>query len=529
MVELVRRGPRDWNNYHESLEPRDDALIYKFKGGGGNDPAALFARTAALLGELMENAARADTTVLSLGSSWSFSDILKSDGWLLKTALPNQIYLLQEAQLDSRATARDRLVLASAGTTIQRLNDFLEPKLSLTTSGAHDGQTVAGMIGTGTHGSVIGYGAFQNQVRGVHLVTGPGTSVWLERPEAPCLDAAFVRGFASTLVRDADLFEAALVHLGGLGIVNAVLLEAAPGYTVGVVKRKHVLDEAALAELESGDFRAFAKRVWADSPDEVPVPYFVEVILNPFRPYLGYSEDPAPALVILLFKGPAGEEREPAPRPLAEDALNLIGEGAKAEALALDDYRSIPPNWVARIVDRLFKTEPRTGRRPRQVTWGDANGEHHALPFDIELYNAAYALPRGRLREALRTMLDAFNTSGGGHLVFTLRFVTKAQGHLAFTRFDDTVVVNLDGLRKPQSSDAAKRVALALETAGIGFSQHWGKQGVISPARVIAGFGDPAVHGTKAWRWRNARLTLLSDPRMRRVIRTRQLEEWGLA
>lgn len=529
MVELVRRGPRDWNNYHESLEPRDDAFIYKFKGGGGNDPAALFARTAALLGELMENAARADTTVLSLGSSWSFSDILKSDGWLLKTALPNQIYLLKEEQLHRDATARDRLVLASAGTTIQRLNDFLEPKLSLTTSGAHDGQTVAGMIGTGTHGSVIGYGAFQNQVRGVHLVTGAGSSVWLERPDAPCLDDAFVRRFATRLERNTDLFDAALVHLGGLGIVNAVLLEATPGYTIGVVRRKRILDDAALRELEAGDFHAFARRVWTDAPGEVPPPYYVEVILNPFRPYVGYSDDPAPALVILFFKGPPKAEREPEPRPLAEDALNLIGEGARAEALALADYRSIPPHWVAWIVDRMFKTEPRTGRPPRPVTWGDANGEHHPLPFDIELYNAAYALPRAQLREALGRMLDAFNTSGGGHLVFTLRFVTKARGHMAFTRFDETVVVNLDGLRKPQSAEAARRVALALETAGIEFSQHWGKQGVISPARVIDGFGDPTMKDTKAWKWRNARLTLLDDARMLRVVRTAQLEEWGLA
>ncbi|MDE8510988.1 hypothetical protein PCK05_28745, partial [Klebsiella pneumoniae] len=85
-----------------------------------------------------------------------------------------------------------------------------------------------------------------------------------------------------------------------------------------------------------------------------------------------------------------------------------------------------------------------------QLTWGGANGPHvrqKILGWEIELYNAAYAIERAHLSTTLKTMLDAFHTHGGGHQVFTLRFVTKAAGLMAFTRFDDTVVINMDGLR----------------------------------------------------------------------------------
>ena len=522
-----------WRNYHRTQDRVQVETATLVPDGAPLGAVAALRQTAAQFGFVLAAAAREKVPLTALGSAWSFSDITKSAGSLLQTGLPQHIWHVEPGDLGPAAVHRDRMVLVHAGATIHELNAFLEPDLSLATTGAHDGQTVGGMLGTGVHGSVLRYGGFQNHVRGVHIVTGPGESWWIERGPQPWLASATAAALANHVVLEPDLFDATLVHLGGLGILNAVLIEAEPGYVVDVVRVKHPLTAASIGLLEKGDFAAFAREVWSASREE---PYYIEVILDPFHPFAGYRGAAHNALVTLFYKR---EPNRSVVRTLAatgavvheaaHETLNLLARALSAQPE--QDLLLPLPQAVAWLVAQEFHTEPAAGVPPRRMTWGKANGPHvrqEILGWDIELYNAAYAIERKHLTTTLKTMLDAFHSNGGGHQVFTLRFVTKAAGLMAFTRFDDTVVINMDGLRTLNSADAARNVALALERGAVPFSQHWGKQGVITSTRVARDFGSPADPTTRAGRWRAARYRLLS-PAMRATIRSDALSAWGLA
>jgi hypothetical protein len=336
----------------------------------------------------------------------------------------------------------------------------------------------------------------------MHLVTGPDRSVWLE--PAPMLARDFTRGFADEHVTDAALFDAALVHLGGMGFVNAVLLDVAPAFLLGIVQRKAILPWAAIDELQTGDFAAFAARLG------FPEPYFVQVILNPFNP--GRK-----ALVRLLV--PVEPEITEAAvldilRGLFElDPLNVLGGVIAA----------LPPGKRGEIVAILMRaaypTMPREGEPLAGVPWGVTTPDHRAIG---DLYSTGIAIERGRLREALDVMLPAFRKDGGGDTVCTLRFVARSPGALAVTRWEHNVVVDFDGLRTDASRAAYGRVLKALDDAGIPSRQHWGKLSLLDAARVRRDHGDAAVDTYRA-----ARERLLGPATG--VFRSKALIDWGLA
>jgi hypothetical protein len=519
VTHLKHEGSVRWANYHRTIV--NEALdAWRFDSGSPGSDLDYFRDAAIETGQLMAQAGHDGIGLRPVGAAWSFSNILRGGRTLFETESTNRIHVIAPSEKGPGA-GTDPLVLVAAGTILANLNKAIERDMALRTSGAHDGQTVAGLLGTGTHGSVIGYGAFQNQVRGVHLVVGPQESVWIERGPRHVLAPAFTGQFATSIELDPELFEAVLVHLGGLGVLNAVLLEVAKGYTLEVVRKKRRLGLEDLRLLETGQFRAFAERVW---PATAKDPHYVEVTLNPYHSYSetgGVGE--ANALVTIYFKIDRVPPR--GPYPPAEDVLNLL-EQAPTDPV---EFLSLGEQVFKHVAGKFQETI-----NPLLMSWGQAHGEHKKEklgPFTIELYNAAYAMPRDRLLTALPIMLRAFTRTGLAPGVFTLRFVSASAGHLAFTAFPENVVVNIDGIRDKAfqlCASAAADVALALETAHLPFCQHWGKQGEITPRRFVACYGEPTTQSSRAGKWLAARRRLLS-PVMQQVIRNADLVKWGLA
>src|SRR5690606_18289933 len=137
---------------------------------------------AALL-RLVQEAQAADAALLPMGSGWSLSDALRAPAraWRVVTSHLNQVPfagLRPEHHAAGSALDRRRLVFAQGGITVYDLHRALMPHgLSLPTTGASCGQTLAGALSTGTHGSAIRYGSMTEMVRGIHLVVGPDRSV----------------------------------------------------------------------------------------------------------------------------------------------------------------------------------------------------------------------------------------------------------------------------------------------------------------------------------------------------------------
>jgi len=486
----------EWKNYHETVAQRVRRL--EMVDHPPTADCAAWLRTGArLVGEQLGRGA----DVRPLGTSWSFSRLSQTEGDVFSTKRLSAVWPLAPSQLAAGVSGR-QLRLVAGGTKIKDLNQALEAQLlSLRTSGASNGQSVAGATATGTHGSVPAYGGFQDHVRGLHLVTGPERSIWLE--PSPFLSPAFTAGFASEHRTDPVLFDAALVHLGGMGFVNAMLIEAADRFLVGVVQRKVTLGRDAIDELAAGRFDLVAARIG------FPDPYFLQVILNPFRPW------DRSALIRLLVPLPERAELAAAEflgGILDLDPLNALGEvirwlpdGARGQVIAI-------------LMRKLYPVTPAPGTAPAPLPWSATTPDHRKVG---DLYSTGIAIERTRLGEALDAMLPAFRRNDGGDAVCTLRFVRASAGALAIARDPHNVVVDFDGLRTAASRKAYGRALAALDGANIPSRQHWGKLSHLDAARVRRDHGD-AVD-----RWRAARSTLLGPDAA--SFRSRALIDWGLA
>ena len=513
MAHIVENGARDWRNYHGSVAHRVQQLAEtRFHAPPGAMVETLGAMGRALA-QLLGRARVRGERVNGIGSGWSFTDLVAGADCLLSLRIGDGgqcsdrglVWPLVPGQC--RIAEHERLAMVWGGTRIGQLNRALAARgRSLRTSGSHDGQTLAGAIGTGVHGGAHAQGGIQNHVRGLHIVAGPGRSWWLERRSDQVIADGLAVQLGARLLRDDRLFDAALVHLGGMGLINAVLIDTAPLFICDVLAALVPISPDWLALLAAGDWCGLAQV--AGHEDD---PYFMEVTIDPAEPFS------QPAMHTLYFNraddpgcGCALEELH------LNQPLNCLGRAAPAETAAAAPAPG-PDIDVAALLRAQFKP---TRPGERWGTWGELNGPHQPL---APLYNAAFAVPRARVAEAVQAALGAV-AGLPRHFVFTLRPVDGAAGTLAFTRFAETVVINLDGLGtslSPVGPLAAAAVRAALDGAGIPYGLHWGKLGGIDAGKVAADFG-PA-----RWDWLSARRRLLG-PAMRQVITNPALAAWGL-
>jgi FAD-linked oxidoreductase len=156
-------------------------------------------------------------TVKPIGSGHSFTAIGLTDG----------------VQLDltsySRLVSADRttgLVTVEAGLPLHRLNALLHDNgLGLTNMGDVDRQTVSGAVSTGTHGTGRDSAGFAAQIAGLELVLADGSVVQCSATERP------------------ELFSAARVGLGALGVISTITFQAEPAFVLKADERPMPLDE----------------------------------------------------------------------------------------------------------------------------------------------------------------------------------------------------------------------------------------------------------------------------------------------
>lgn len=172
---------------------------------------------------VVKDAAAQGRRVKAIGSGHSFTGIGLTDGVLLQL---DRLDRLVSADPDSGR------VVVQGGLPLHRLNALLAQRgLGLTNMGDIDAQTVTGAISTGTHGTGRDSGALATQVVALELVLADGTVLTCSEEENP------------------DVFAAARVSLGALGVVTSVTLQAEPAFLLTADERPMRMDEV----LESFD------------------------------------------------------------------------------------------------------------------------------------------------------------------------------------------------------------------------------------------------------------------------------------
>jgi L-gulonolactone oxidase len=183
--------------------------------------------------EAVCRAANDDLSVKAVGAGYSFNDIAVTRGVMLDLSKITGVLA---------ADKETGLVTVAAGTTLHELNaELWQLGLSLSCLGNLDSATIAGAIATGTHGTGRRYGGLASQVRGLQLVTADGKLLECSATEHP------------------ELFAAARISLGALGIITAVTLQCEPAFVLHSVEAPADYDDLleVLAKLELRDHFEF--------------------------------------------------------------------------------------------------------------------------------------------------------------------------------------------------------------------------------------------------------------------------------
>lgn len=181
------------------------------------------------LADVVRRATDAGRTVRAVGSGHSYSAIACTAGHLVDLAGMDRVLA---------ADPSTGVVRVQAGITLHRLNQELADRgLAMEVLGDIDYQSVAGAISTGTHGPGVRYPAPSARVLGMRLVTGDGSIVECSADEEP------------------ELFSAARVGLGALGLLSEVTLQTVPAFDLHTVEEPMRMAEvlARLDELVDGN------------------------------------------------------------------------------------------------------------------------------------------------------------------------------------------------------------------------------------------------------------------------------------
>jgi FAD-linked oxidoreductase len=199
---------------------------------GGNQscaPVEVASPTAeAELVDLVKAAAAAGRRVKAVGTGHSFTSIACTDGVLVDLAGYGRV-LSHEPDPEGEGG----LVTVEAGIKLHALSDELDARgLALENMGDIDQQSISGATQTGTHGTGLRFGSLATQIAALRLITADGSVLDLSATDRP------------------DLFAAARVGLGALGLVSTVTLRCPPAFRLHAVEEPMPVDEV-LADLDS--------------------------------------------------------------------------------------------------------------------------------------------------------------------------------------------------------------------------------------------------------------------------------------
>src|SRR4051812_31031430 len=195
----------------------------RWRNWGGNQQAVavdvLTPGTVDEVADLVKLASGSGRRVKAVGSGHSFTSIAVADD--------QRLHLSRLAGL---VGIEGDLVTVQAGMPMYALNALLAAHgLAMPNLGDIDAQTVAGAISTGTHGTGTAHSTLASCVEAITLVTGTGTILHLDNTS--------------------ELFPAARLGLGAIGIVVEITLRCVPAFTLLADERPMPLTEV-LAQLD---------------------------------------------------------------------------------------------------------------------------------------------------------------------------------------------------------------------------------------------------------------------------------------
>ncbi len=190
-----------WHNWARTVTARPRRIAVP---GSADEVAAEIRRAAA-----------DELTIRMTGTGHSFTPVAVTDGVLLR---PDRLTAIRAVDVTAGT------VTVEAGCPLRMLNaELLARGLSLANMGDIQVQSVAGATQTGTHGTGRDVGGMAAQIAGLELALADGRVI-------SCSADSPSGGISHQDGSPANVFDAARVGLGALGIVTAVTFRVVPAF-----------------------------------------------------------------------------------------------------------------------------------------------------------------------------------------------------------------------------------------------------------------------------------------------------------
>jgi FAD binding domain len=513
MIHPDDQGRQAWNGVHVTHKTTVTELINVDNVGRDGKLLTgfdMFRQAGESLDVVIRQAREADQRVLAIGSGWALSKINITDGWLINTKLLNGCYDIGERYFDDSYPAADRrcVVLAQAGMQIAELNAFLEitprdvrDKRALKAAGIGNGQTIAGAVSGNTHGSQLDFGAMPDFVVGLHLATGSGRTLWIEKASRPVLNDEFADRIGAEIIRDDDVFNAAVVSFGTFGIIAAVAVETAPIYQLAF---------PAIADVSHEDLKM--QLLEFANPDPADV-YHYEFIFDP-------QSSKKMAMVASAPKVPFDPGHPtPQPRWIIRDKLGYApGDNDLSLAWLL---RLLPPGFVTGIEFKQYRRLALLN----QVR-GTPGQLYTSSIYYLEGYTeSAFAVA---MADAPATIDIVSRVAREVRLpsISQVRLVRASEATLGFTQHQPrTAVFEVGQINDDKFPKFERHLDEAFRAAGIRYTMHWSKNSGIDPPKLEYMYGANRIAS-----WKAARRTVFGgDEALMRTFASEAMVQAGLA
>lgn len=360
------------------------------------------------------------------------------------------------------------LVRVLAGTTFGDLNASLGTLAVVNQPGFAD-LTFGGVMMVGGHGSGLRRGNIASQVRSMDLITitaeRKAQLVRLEPASDRITDpAAFAAKYPDArLIADDELFNAAKVSFGSMGVLHSVVIDTRPEYRL-----EEDRDLRSLWE----DFEKIERQV------RDPAVAGVHLWINPYR--VGGD-----------FKAVQSTYRRSLDMKRNQRAWGIRQADSPTALWALNLVAGHLPRLLPFALEYSLKTVDAD-----DVVMDSPEALDFGPPNRLPVAAASCSIPAEGLKEQLEALLAHFKENFGRSYVSSpigLRWVKASDAYLAPQYGRDSVMIEVPVLNgTPHQEKTLERYVEFMVTT-LGARPHWGQRLQLSPAQLRSNYGSAAV------------------------------------
>jgi len=505
---------KKWTNKHENFTKRfSSPRSYKLRNPKqGEASIKRYNATSDNIKFLIQDAISHQVEIRAIGRGWSFTEIsFGNNGFVDTLSLRLAMKLsIRNIHLDfsNRGLTSDDVRFFQCGNSILSINDLLERRLgakrSIMASGASNGQTIAGATSTGTHGAAFRFGAVHDAIRGLHIITGQDSHVYIERKSHRVVSDTFIQAIGSpTHIVDDEAFNAAVVSFGSFGIIHGILLQTEPIFLLEKYRHRVSYNQSIKSALNTLDFNAFQLRSSGHAAAEL---YHIQVLINPYN----LANNKKGVYITYMYKIPYVDR----PSISLKDRGYTYGDDTLSVVAKLLSLVPIPLNRLAikTAVNLIVRGQYPSGT---SYPWIGTMGESFSYTsLKGKTASCAIGFDMSSTSRVLDYILEIIDQAIPFVGVIALRYVKGTKATLGFTRFPTTCVLEMDGVDTPRSRVFFDKVCEKLTAENISFTLHWGKLNDYLDQKPLSHFYPVSQIDS----WKKIRTKLLPSAQQRAVF-----------